>query len=116
MGMPMQPQQGPVSWETIMSMRNSARGQQPQDSGMNDAASRRLGSLQGQDPSQQMPQDPSQEILPGQTPDSLIGADQQYDFQQEDPPDINSSAAKRMMQYGAVLDFLRQAKGDVNNA
>lgn len=106
MSMPVEPQ-SPISMDMIMSMRKQAQG----STDMQGAAQRRLQGLQGQDSnSMSMQEDP----LAVQSPEEMIVSDQQNMAMQEEPPDINPSAAKRMIQYGAVMDYLKQARGEIS--
>jgi hypothetical protein len=110
MGQPLPPDaqqmmgpQSPISMEQLLQLRSAAMGQQD----LSNAAGRRLGDpgLQGVDPSA---------IVGNQSPEDLM-LDQAVQDQQVDPPDINPEAAKTMMLYGSVLDFLMRAKGDLAN-
>jgi hypothetical protein len=108
MGQPLPPDaqqmmgpQSPISMEQLLQLRSAAMGQQD----LSNAAGRRLGDPGLQEQSN---------IIPGQSPEDLM-LDQAVQDQQVDPPDINPEAAKTMMLYGSVLDFLMRAKGDIAN-
>lgn len=103
MSMPVEPQ-SPISMDMIMSMRKQAQG----STDMQGAAQRRLQGLQGQE------QDMNTDPLATQSPEEMIVSDQENMAMQEEPPDINASAAKRMMMYGAVMDYLKQARGEIS--
>lgn len=102
MAMPMEEQfiPGPIDFNTLMAMRNAARGQ----TSLQGAASRRLSQQQGS----------SQEILPGKTPDQLILEDMEREQAESmELPDIPQDAATTMMRLGAIQQYLRAARGDV---
>lgn len=112
---PMQPMgsESPLDYETLMSLRNNARGQ----TNMGGAAQRRLSGMPQQAEgmmSEGAP--PGQELMDGQTPDDMIISDMQ---EEEDamiePPDITQSAAQTMMRYGMVQEYLMRARGEIPN-
>lgn len=121
----MMPQQGPVTGDMIMALRREAMQQQGMPTDQSGAINRRLQG-QGQNASQgqpsqpgQFPNDPNQQdgnnpLVQGQSPTQIQLNDIQA--QQEaatPPPDIPQAAAEMMMKYGAVLQFLQEAKGQI---
>lgn len=105
MTMPLDPnqanqQEGPVSWDMLMSLRQSAQGK----SGLQGAAERRLGTNNQQD------------IVPGQTPDDVMLSDiEEQENASIEPPDIPQGFATTMMRYGAIQDYLMRAQGQIPN-
>lgn len=88
-------QQSPITMDMIMKLRKDAQGQ----SDMSGAASRRLGNQ-------------PQTLENGETPDDIVVQDMQDQMDSEiEPPDIDESAAKTMMKYGAIQQYLDQARG-----
>lgn len=126
MGQPIDPTMmgpvSPVTGDMIMALRREAmqsQGMMPPD--QSGAANRRLngqgtqGQQIGQDPAaQQVQGDPNNPLEQGKTP-TQVQLDDMEAAQQDQigVPDIPQDAAKVMMQYGAVLDFLREAKGQI---
>lgn len=114
---PMQPQEqeGPISFDLIMKLRNAARTKQ----GQPDAAARRLASggfnqggpvSTGTDPA-------NGTLVDGQTPEEIMVQDLQDTLDAEiEPPDITNTAANTMMRYGAIQDYLMRARGELPNA
>lgn len=94
-------QQSPITMDMIMKLRNDARGQ----TDMQGAAARRLGQSSENGP-----------LLDGKTPDEMVVDDMQEQMDSEiEPPDIDEGAAKTMMKYGAIQQYLDQARGMMPN-
>lgn len=88
--------QSPISMDMIMKLRNDARGQ----TDMQGAAARRLG------------QSENAPLLDGKSPDQMVVDDMQEQMDSQiEPPDIDEGAAKVMMKYGAIQQYLDQARG-----
>lgn len=87
--------QSPITMEQLIQLRTAAMGQQD----LSAAAGRRLGG---------------EPIVGNKTPEDLM-LEQAAQDSQVDPPDINPEAAKTMMLYGSVMDFLMRAKGELAN-
>ncbi len=118
----MLPQQGPVTGDMIMALRREAMQKQGMQTDQSGAINRRLQG-QGQVPgvnnnpidanSQGQQQDNNNPLLQGQTPTQIQLSDIQAQQDSVPPPDIQQSAAEMMMKYGAVLQFLQEAKGQI---
>ncbi len=118
----MLPQQGPVTGDMIMALRREAMQKQGMQTDQSGAINRRLQG-QGQVPgvnnnpidanSQGQQQDNNNPLLQGQTPTQIQLSDIQAQQDSVPPPDIQQSAAEMMMKYGAVFQFLQEAKGQI---
>lgn len=119
MGMPMPPmgqmsqqeQEGPITMEMIMALRNAARGQSDRQG----AAQRRLERNQEGPP--EMDTDPQTGVLAeGQSPEEIMLNDLQEQMDAEiEPPEISNTAADVMMRYGAIQEYLMRARGEIPN-
>lgn len=116
MSMPMPPEQeqeGPISFDLLMKLRNAARTRM----GQPEAAARRLAANQESGP-MEMGTDPRTGVLAeGQTPEEMVISDIQNQMDAEiEPPDIPNTAANTMMRYGAIQEYLMRARGELPNA
>jgi len=115
-------QQSPVTGDMILALRREAMQKQGMQTDQSGAINRRMQSGPQQMMDQQSPiesgqaQDPGNPLEQGQSPTEIQLSDMQASQEsQTPPPDINQTAAQVMMQYGAVLQFLQEAKGQIQS-